>query len=801
MLANFGQEEEDVFGNVQVLSCSSSSTTLLIISPPYEIDSSLQSINVPVVISGSGRPEQKVSFSYRYYPAQPVITSVEPASAPSEGGARVFLRLKEFPLSSSFSIVFAGSSVADSDITVWEASGLITLISFITPRTAPGASVPVQVSTKGCAIPCRFSAAFDFQQLDMSLPILLEPIPISGPYQEALLTVRLVQFPANGHVEVLFGNMSGSAFRVQEASTTDVVVLSISPQPFSQEAGVCKVTVSCNGKAASFEYRFYDGSSLRIVGLVPLIPTSPVVWGRQVELRKEITVLLANSPQGLQPSEYAVQVRASINAPSLMAEVLSVREVATCNSNRLDCNRTMLVVLMPFLTSPGLKPASISAVRGFTSTIQWMVEYASSCTGGYDSYCQLRGSSFVVDVKRLMDQPSAGCKPDMCVDSNLMRMPVVLSASPSYGPASGGTLVTLEVLDFPCFSAQELVVSVGQGAFATAFATVISLTPAPGSSLLAPGSSLLTIRTPPATPAAGEVVTFSLQSLLGGPASTKTANFAFEFMPVIVGPPIVRSFVPSSVLDSAPLSLAVALANVPRFSIPFNSSACRFTINGVPVTKTPEILESSLSETTLSLVLPGPWVGVPMLNITVCVMPNCDLVAELRVTVLQAPDASVTAVFPDTFCSWGQHAFAVTFSYVPPNISISQLSAVMYTQGRNTANLNFTNLRRLSPASCMIRDCTVFSITLSSPPVNPDGMDAEGLASVTISGGTFSVTTSIMYTSSSAASLEMVAPSMQFLRQLNVEPIEIIVNNFPSRSCTKSSSCAEEALAQGLQVM
>jgi hypothetical protein len=798
VLATFGPGQE-VFGSVQVISYSRSSTTLAVTAPAYEIDSSLQSISVPVVITPTLRPDRAVSYTYRYYVAAPAVRSVEPASAPSGGGVQVFVTLKEFPLRQRFSVVFAGFSIPDSDIIVWDASGLTTQISFVTPGTVPGL-VPVRVSTKGCANPCRFSVSFNFEQLDMSLPTLLDPIPTAGPYQGAQLIVRLAKFPASGNVDVMFGAMRGSATRMPEASSADVAVLSMAPQP-SQGAGATVITVSCNGRAVAFEYTFYDGYGLRMVNAasVPLIPTQASIWGRQVDLASEITVVLSNSPQGLQPSQAVVQVRTSTSAmaPSLAAQVLSIRDVATCSWQRVDCNRTEVRVKMPSMASPGVKAAIIS-VHGLPS-IEWAVEYAPACTGGYDAYCALRGSSMVVDIKRLVDEPTAGCQPNMCVDSNLMRMPQVQSASPSQGPASGGTLVTLQVVDFSCFSAQDLVVSVGQGAD-RAFATVLSLTPAPGSNLLG-GATVITMRTPPATSASWEVTTFTLTSLLGGPASSKSATFAFEFMPVINGPPSVLSFLPSSVLESADLSLAVSLANVPRFSLPFNTSTVYFSINGVSVPQVSKILESSRSQTLFSLVVPGPWTGVPVLNVTVCVLPNCDQVARLEVIVLQPPDPTVSGVFPSSFCSWGSHTFVVTIAYVPPTTTLAQLTAVMYTQGLNTANLNITSLRRLSPASCTIRDCTVFAITLSSPPVNPDGMNADGLANVTIFGATFMVTTSIMYTSSSAATVDMVSPSFQFLGQLNVDPVEIIVNNFPSWSCTRALSCAEEALAQGLEVM
>ncbi len=802
LTAEFGPQG-GVFGSIQVVSQSTSSTTVSILVPAFNIGSSSRSISVPVVLTPASRPDRAVSFTYEYYVAVPTVQTIEPTSASSQGGIQVFLTLRQFPPGQSFAVVFAGIPVADTDVVVWDASGLSTLLMFITPATLPGLA-EVRVFTKGCATPCTSSVTFTFEQLDNSLPVLLPPFVTSGPYQQAELVVRFSKFPASGEVQVLFGSTNGWGARMQEASDADVTSVRLVP-PLSQGAGPCKITVSCSGKRISFEYTFYDGLALRLANKasIQIVPTATALWGRQVELVSDRALIVANCPQGLQQSQVTVVVRTSqsLISQALPAQVLSIDDVAMC-TNRVDCNRTLLLVRMPTISSPGIKAASISfAERGLPS-LEFDVEYAPACAQGYAAYCELQGTSMVPDTKRLMDQPSAGCRSELCVDSRLMLEPQLQSVSPTQGPASGGTLITVTVSNFPCFSPNNLLVAVGQGAD-TAFATVLSLIPAPGSDLLR-GKSVIILRTPPASAAFWEMMTFTLKSLEGGPALSKTASFSFEFLPLVVGPPRVLSFVPSSVLESSDLALAVSLANVPRFSFPFNTSTISIQINGAPVLQEPRIMESSRSETVFSLFVPGPWTESSVINLTVCVMPKCNEAAVLRIDVLQPPDPQVSAIFPSSIPSLGSHTLAASLVYMPLSIKLSQISAVLNTQGQNEVFVNVTSLRRLSPSSCVVRDCTIFAVTLASPLMNPDGMDAGGPANLSFvfsEGAFFKVTTSILYTSAAAPSMELLNPSYQFLSQLNAEPVQIILKNYPSRQCALSSSCAEEARGGGLRVM
>jgi len=294
-------------------------------------------------------------------------------------------------------------------------------------------------------------------------------------------------------------------------------------------------------------------------------------------------------------------------------------------------------------------------------------------------------------------------------------------------------------------------------------------------------------------------MTFTVSSLLGGPASAKTATFAFEFMPVIYGSPKVLSYVPSSVTMTTDLRLTLTLQNVPRFAIPFDTSLVSLAIDNGPALHATAILESSRSQTTLSLLAPGPWnTNTNVLNISVCVMP-CTQSSWLSIDVLPPADPTIQSVFPRAISSFGSQQLAVTLAFVQQSLTLSQVSAFMTTGQQRVAALNATALRRISPAGCSVRDCTVFALTLTSPQSNPDGIDVGGVANISISYGEIVMSTTISYISAAAPSLEMLSPSYQLLQQLGLEPIEVIVKNFPSRDCAMTSTCAQEATTGNLQ--
>ena len=144
-------------------------------------------------------------------------------------------------------------------------------------------------------------------------------------------------------------------------------------------AGAYTVVVSlthgpANKSAALPGFAVWDGAAPRAVLVAPRkgLPTATAAAGRTLALRARVSVVVANLPAGLAPSDLAVTLGAEAVA------VTEVRDTVVCAPAAVDCARTRLALLLPAVAAPGAKTLLLSA-KALAAPLAVPVEFARTC--------------------------------------------------------------------------------------------------------------------------------------------------------------------------------------------------------------------------------------------------------------------------------------------------------------------------------------------------------------------------------------------------------------------------------------
>ena len=180
-------------------------------------------------------------------------------------------------------------------------------------------------------------------------------------------------------------------------------------------------------------------------------------------------------------------------------------------------------------------------------------------------FCQ--SLALLFDYKAMLDNPSIECSVDYCIHPTIVGDPFVTGSSPGQGPASGGTLVRVDIANLPVFFVDELFAKITYDA-SSVFAKVVSLEQNDGSNLKA-GNAHVTVAMP-AVSANTEFATVAIFSKVFG--MTKTVSFQFEYLPVIEGIAEIIEFFPRQIYRTQGLDLYVRVGNVHRLDHPYNAS-------------------------------------------------------------------------------------------------------------------------------------------------------------------------------------------------------------------------------------
>ena len=787
-----------------------SGTGLTIVTPAFDGITVDQAVEFAVVPKGN--PSRAVSFSYTVQTVLPAIKSFTPAAGLATGGQNVLVEILYFDYHTGVQIMFGNDALPDTSIEVLSISNRLSAkIRFITPETEPG-DFEVMIKPKTCAAPCPSAVRITIQQIDASLPEIVAPIPTGASFQLSKMPpIYLSNVPDDAHTFAVHfedSELSANVYVAQGVIKNGKLegvrlLLADTPQGINQP-GTFMVSVSFRQakgmvkRSAPFYFHFYDGFVPRVANVKPLmVPTSGLVAGRKLQLQSEVSIVCVNFPHNLATTESFIAV---FSPSSQSATILEVRQEVTCLAHVPDCNRTLIVLQTPALESPGLQELQIMQPVPGQAPKQIFVsyiEYAPPCD--FDQYCADRG--LISNFKLLVDKPQIGCSILYCVDPALIGNPVVIKISPSEGLKSGGTVVKVNILNLPAFARSDVMVKV-KSTTSAQIAQIRSLSQTDSSSLMSSRGEL-TFVTPQFT-STDEFATVEIATTLAG--KQKAVSFAFEYLPVIVGPAVAAAYSPKSLFDGEPLNVRVKIANVPRLSFPYSSQGMMIIVSGVEVAANDiSILSSDRYSTTLTFTATyTPEFG----QISILLgsrISGVDSLGPLLIRVDEIPAPRIVSSYPALDSGVAGNAplqISTRIEYLPPDLILPPNSfSVQLMMKSSQYAVDLIDIYRLMESSCTRAYCSLIEFRYLIPALSDDDSKEGGTANLTVSSsaGTVSLSAGLVFRPSGSPSIEMIMPgSLSLTEEQNVQ---IFLRYYPTAICHTNSppSCASDAEGLALQ--
>lgn len=453
---------------------------------------------------------------------------------------------------------------------------MVTFFSFRIPSITPGVFT-ITISPVPCTRPCMHSVTFLFLQRDTTALKVISQMPTTGPFQHSSccdamgMDVVIENLPPTLlplDITVEFGNIlwivSDMTFLESAVGVLTVTV------PKYTVASVVDVVITMEKDTEAqkivFQYAFFDGNKPRTVSLAPTrVPVSSgwlSVSSGLLLLHPEVALVVANLPEGLNSSSVTVF------CDHIQLQVIDLRNMGSCAKGQIDCLCVKILLRLPAFTSVGSRNITIS-VQG-EEFMAGTVEFSQGC-----DYTQICGDSKVVDMLRMVAIPVISCDKTLCLHPNTLPQPEILHVSSSQGLSLGGETVHVHVRNFLILTASKVRVEVLAFSDLVALANVSEYYLSPGSSF-ASSEGRITIITPHVPPTTETVlVTISVQYGTLRKAATRataTANFAFEYMPLLQGSAVVKSVMPHTLRKTQDVLLWVELSNFQRLTLPFNTS-------------------------------------------------------------------------------------------------------------------------------------------------------------------------------------------------------------------------------------
>ena len=815
--------ERTIVENVVLVYSSAPKTEILIVTPFFSTITTETAIQF--TIEPIEDPRKNVNVLYIVEAVQASVATFFPSAGSYLGGTTVLVELDFFVYPTDLLIRFNSQDqdhevVPDEYITILPVSSRTrTAITFVTPSTLPG-RFHVMILPKYCSYPCAMSASFSFSQIDDTLPELVAPVPFSGSFHSMNMPpINLRQAPAQDAVMYLNVSFEGHGQKFQTSSfdnikyvhseTTGVSTLSI-PTPQISEQGSYKVTLKFElldgtvQEVRSFDFIFFDGFAPRIVSTTPnKVPTSAVVEGRQLYLHSEISIVCANFPQDIMGKN---DVAVALNSSAQIVTLIDVRHLVSCEMKRPDCNRSLIVVKLPSLESPGVDQLVISRMmpgRETTHILSTPIEYAPPCD--YFRFCQAMG--LVTNFPLLETNPVVECDANYCLDPNRIGDPVVVDAFPTEGSVSGGTFVTVVLRDFPAFSPSDASVQI-QGSNSVQIAPILALNQSKDSTLL---SSLVTIlfQTPVFT-SRDTIASVSISVPIAG--TQKAASFPFEYLPAISGPPRVVRYLPTTAYAGEELNILVELENIRRLEFPFSSRDLLVHIFNTEMSSGSITVVYSDRYTT-SLRISATLDNAVIQDfgaVTIGVGSRLEVwrgMGTFNITILETPSPVLISSYPTQYYGISpseQNLLSVLVAHLPP-FAIDTISMMARTEMQTTGStytVQVMSAVSLTAERCFKAYCSLTEIRLKVPALADADQQVGGAASIQVYTGAQTLISFYFYfRAASAPKVLMVEPSLLSLK--GQVPVTVYLQNYPSAVCKLRDppDCSQEAINSGMRVM
>ena len=809
-----------VFQDIMVVFSNADSTSLLAITPNFrqQCDAVSGSQQIQILIEPKDDPRKAVSFVYTILEVRTELSYVSATLGSNMGSVAVLAEVAYFPYAIAPLVMFGDIELPSKNVEVLSMSTTAaTFIKFITPATVPGI-YDISILPKICGMPCTDAVHFSFEQYDASLPELVSPVPTSVSFQLKTLPQILVRnapsFADTASVEVEFRGANGyvhSSFIMNETDATyPTRSLTIITPPEIAAEGHFTIHIFFNlmnglvKQVPSVPFTFYDGYKIRTIEMSPdVVPTSVVVDGRKLQLRKTVRVLLSNVPQDTVMSELSVVLSSS----GLTCPVSSLRHMVTCAWLIPDCNRTMVQIESPSPETPGAEEVVISRIvpgHGSVTLATTKLNFVQPCHGDYDSYCQRM--NLITNFQLLAERPTTECSSDYCLDPALIGQPSVLRVSPKEGSKAGGTLVTVTVKDLPAFSASDISVRV-KSSTSQEIIPVVELEATSGSSLVA-SECILTIITE-AFPSEDEFGQVVISTMVAG--KRISTSFPFEFLPVIVGAAQVQ---PGTVqiFEGQALQVKVVLTNVPKLQEPFEPSNIIVSVNGTEVVNGVEILSSDRHGTILQLTISDTEIAQSTLGTVRCAIgarsQGSDGLGYMLIEKIMTPAPTVLSIYPplDTLVpSDTEHFISAKVAYLKQS-GPEDFFVQMGTSSGQSYSVAVEDVIGMMASDCVLAHCSMLELKMKIPALTQDDQRAPTIGTVSILSTSRNVTRfEIKYMAVGQPSVKAIEPaSLQVLGSGvgSTQLVTLYIENYPDANCKYASvrSCAQQALEQGISI-
>ena len=422
---NLASPSAVTFGGTSATVNSSSATSISVTAPAYAAG-----VARVLVTTVAGTTTQAVNFTYVTAPA-PVITSLSPTNGPASGGNTVTISGTNLLYTTS---VTFGSTPASSFAILSN-----TQVAAVAPAGAAGVTTVSVTNGTGISgtLPYTYNGG-------VAAPVVSTVSPTSGPAAGGNTAV-INGFGFTYATAVSFGSTAVTSFTVASDTVIDAV---IPPGPSAGGNVFVLVTGPSGTSAASTTYTYTAAPTPTVTGLSPA--SGPVSGQNTVTLRgSNLNGATAVTFAGNAASSFAILSSTEINAvaPPGPAGTASVA-VTTPAGASLGFNYTYIAPPAPTAVFPttGITAGGNSvAITGTglmgTTSVNFGTTPATSFTVVSDTEVDAITPAQLVGTVPINITTLGGT--DSSLSFSFQRSPVISSITPTSGPITGGTVVTI----------------------------------------------------------------------------------------------------------------------------------------------------------------------------------------------------------------------------------------------------------------------------------------------------------------------------------------------------------------------
>lgn len=804
---------DDLVGRAFVQSSTAEETTLEMVTPVIPL-LGLPAKAMTVVLRVLSRPDRTLNFRYTAKAVTPSLKSLNPVSCFANQPTDITIGIQFFPYPGEAVVMFGQNlQIGANNITVLASSTLQQSdITFLSPTAEPGL-YQVQVFPKSCPR-CGKSITFDFILRDPNQPEIAKPIPRGGrgqryPGSNVVDYVKVDKFPQSYlDLKIRFKVSAQTTYTVYPRSFERITggLASISyTRPWINETGSINISVDIwvpvkgsndsELRSAMFPFIIYDETAVRVAQTSPeSVPTRISLYGQMLDLRSQVDLIITNFPLDTLVTDVKVLL-----IGGLEADVLKIVEIQRCPDPFGDCNRTQLTILAPAVDPPGVWSGQIS-VKG-APVLNLSLSYFTPCN--YDRHCTTLGNIVDKYLLETIVPKRADCNTVYCLNVNDLLLPSIELVSPSMGPSTGGSLVTVVANNIPAFSTSDLTIEVGgTTSKVTTRATVVLQSPTASTKSSTNGNFRFTMpQVPGGVFGLSSETQVTLKVALG--QQVISAAFTFRYTPIFTGPAVVSTFYPTEAFMTVDTEVIVQLTNlnILNLTTPLphegklltDQIQVRFAnrpghVKAYPVSA---IVSSDFSGTLIKFKTGEHMQASGMTNIQLVVLKDgLDRAGSFSFEVKPTPTPRVFGIYPLRGRANVLLRLSVTLQYIDPVIAATAAWTVAL-RGLVVQTLDRPTVTDQSLKGCSRRHCSQHLVEFEIPAFAPTSVVSlnGGDLTVAIRASSDSAVFQFPYDADDTVSVESVDPISMGIEETATRLIKIFVKNVDPAFCSDFTAC------------